>query len=354
MADFMSTPYPNDTDEYSNSVTNTTYSGDQVDGGELILRKIATVITAVGIVLNLAFIIVVARHKSMNNHINVYLVNLAVADLMVVVLACFGMYTNILSYLPSNYVGCFFIVLVTMPYYASTAIVSLVVADRYLAVCHPLRHRVVACKARSAKLVTVAWCFSIVYTCIVYLESTIETQGCQLLQGSGESYTINTQGETQTFLFSEIFKPLPVVLLLICSIVMYTRMIKLVRNQVKFRKQVNSAAVTRSEKPSQSCVRMNRMVATNTFVFFICLSPRTSLLIANYIQAAFGLKLFQHPVLTVVSTMLLFTNSCINPLIYNLTNKTYRRAFREVFFGCLSQSPASDSGKKSTVYNISK
>ena len=291
-----------DWDEFNNSLTNETLPDDQ--SNESVFRKLTFVITTAGLLGNLTFLFVVARHKSMHNKTNVYLVNLAVADVIFLVLGSYGHLTDIFSYLTLNLLSCLFIILVTMPYFSSLALVSLVTLDRYYAICHPLKHRAMAGKTRCTKLVAAAWCFSIIYSCVLNVESVMEGHDCQVLKGSRKPCSV-------TF-----FKPLPLILLLFCNCFMYVRMIKTLRKNSHFRNICHMQTVPIGMKSRrQSSIRLTRMLAVNTLLFFACNTPRTVLVMVNFFQTTLGKKPFEHQRgVTTISTALLLLNSCINPI----------------------------------------
>ena len=129
-------------------------------------------IATFGVVCNLAFMFVVYRVKSMRNITNVYLVNLAIADsslLLVAVWRYIGDYivspVYDLQFSFSSPFECFMPnLLVYVCYYASLWTVTIVSIERYLATCHPFWHRRVNTKSRANRSLVVIWLVSLLFS----------------------------------------------------------------------------------------------------------------------------------------------------------------------------------------------
>ena len=122
-------------------------------------------VAAIGVTSNLAFIFVVYRVKSMRTTTNIFLVNLAISDSSLLIVA-FGqsiggyakspMYN--LGFSSDTVLGCVsggF--LIYLCYYTSLWTVTLVSIERYLAVCHPLWYMYMRSTQRSVYLTLSSW-----------------------------------------------------------------------------------------------------------------------------------------------------------------------------------------------------
>lgn len=76
--------------------------------------------------------------------------------------------------------------------------------------------------------------------------------------------------------------------------------------------------------------KMTRMVGAACFMLIVCFAPNQ----INYAMAMAG-KTRLDTKLHHVLSLLVFVNSCLNPLIYGLSNKNYRRGYLKIlFWGC--------------------
>ncbi len=114
---------------------------------------------------NLLTCAVIARHKKMRNPTNLYLVSLAVSDLLVLL---FGMPLEIYD-LWQNYPfpfgegGCYFkTFLFETVCFASILNVTALSVERYIAVLHPLKTRYLSTNRHAKRVITIVWVVSMV------------------------------------------------------------------------------------------------------------------------------------------------------------------------------------------------
>lgn len=117
---------------------------------------------------NLLTCVVIARHKKMRNPTNLYLVSLAVSDLLVLL---FGMPLEIYD-LWQNYPfpfgegGCYFkTFLFETVCFASILNVTALSVERYIAVLHPLKTRYLSTNQHAKRVITILWAVSM--TCAI-------------------------------------------------------------------------------------------------------------------------------------------------------------------------------------------
>ena len=133
------------------------------------------IIACLGVLLNGLFVAVVALNKNMHTITNIYLVNLAIADM---IFSTFPSAASTIATTQSPFsrnwaflgpYGCFFITPVYfIPYFASLFLVTMASVDRYLAVCFPLLHRRIARKSRARKIVIACWILALFFTAILF------------------------------------------------------------------------------------------------------------------------------------------------------------------------------------------
>ncbi|XP_038073063.1 thyrotropin-releasing hormone receptor-like [Patiria miniata] len=308
------------------------------------IRWFMVVILATGVLGNCSFLLVVARRESMRNVINVYLANLAIADIILLIVSSIPSLTNTAPH-SSKIWGCMFMVITTTSYYSSISTVSLLAWDRFRAICKPIKHMAISSIKRSMKLVAAAWCCSLIYSVIVYLERMVTLKGCKLSGVAPLSNSPIESYKTDNFhpspSLSDVFLVLPFIVCLSLNCWLYARIIHALRNRFAHRmNRPNQQVPEWIRKICQSRVRITRMLALNSLIFFLCNAPRSVTTISGYIHETLGVTRWDADQnIHVLSTVLFVVNSCINPLIYNLTNTKYRQAFREVFMpSCCSSS----------------
>ena len=119
-------------------------------------------IVTLGLLANTAFLFTLVRVREMRTLTNFYLANLAFADLFFVIVTAvnhFYKYTwspDFQRGVPwTSAVGCGAIsAAIYMPFIASICLVTLVSFERFLAICFPLKHRMMNNKSRTVKMVS--------------------------------------------------------------------------------------------------------------------------------------------------------------------------------------------------------
>ena len=321
--------------------TNLTYS-ESLDVSYSFISGIVIVIfvplvSIFGILSNYAFIFVVYRVKTMRNTINVFLVNLAVADSSLLVIALSG-YTSSFVKSPiydiassQSAAGCAIqTFLVYLCYYASLWTMVLVSIERYLAVCHPLTYRYMRGKGRAIRAVCVIWFISLVFASLTVPYITVETL-C-LSSYSPFDDTINEQ-------YSRCSRDCKKCDLAVYATDLLQFFIALFLNTVLFtltvRGLVTESAGANALGGKQSKIRaahrmsVAKMIIVNGIVFFLCLTP-FSVVNLNYI-GLFSINYKDTNTLAWIARVLFLLNSALNPLIYNATNSRYRSAFKKTF-----------------------
>ncbi|XP_038068791.1 thyrotropin-releasing hormone receptor-like [Patiria miniata] len=271
----------------STLVVNGTLTVD--DGGRVNHGRWLMIVVAIGLLANFAFLLVVARCESMRNVTNVYLANLAIADIIVLIVCAI-----------------------------------------------PLPR----------------------YCVVVYLERIITSEKCEVYGVTSPNNPLiescnKTHGFNPSPSLSDVFKVLPFVLCLSMNCWLYARIVKNLRNRFVHRmNRPNQQVPEWIRKIHQSRVRITRMLALNSFIFLLCNTPRCVTTISGYIHDTLGEPRWDaDQKVQMFSSMLLLVNSSINPLIYNLTNKQYRQAFRQVFLpSCRSASRPSQTTP--TVFHL--
>ena len=104
------------------------------------------------------------------------------------------------------------------------------------------------------------------------------------------------------------------------------------------------------ERINENQKRVTRMLFINMLLFFLCNSPIQFYLVSLSILNVFGISVDVNDIIFHIFQLLLYINSAVNPFIYNVTNASYRTAFKKAIFPCIGQPKT----KKMTSLPISR
>ncbi|XP_038053562.1 neuromedin-U receptor 2-like [Patiria miniata] len=245
-----------------------------------------------GLLTNLIFLFVVIRVRAMHTPINIHLSNLAVADMLFLLINVFQYATGIATLATG--------VLTYLPYLASMLFVTAMAAGRCFAIYCPFRARTGPTTCRAVVVAVVVWVvsllFSVAFNLIVYSQS-VDGLVLNLLY----------------LLINPIF--------LVVNVVLYACVIG---GLFKHRRINASTALSQR--------RLVFMLVTNTAVFFAFHIAATSFnLYAMFNPMPRATAVIGHALIYMLS----FLNSSVNPLVYTATNAEYRAAFLSAFtFPC--------------------
>ena len=297
-------------------------------------------ITIIGACCNFAFIFVVYRVKTMRTTTNIFLVNLAVADLSLLITS-FSQYIGTYAISPvydvgfsfySNF-GCIMHDLLTyLCYYASLWTIALVSIERYLAICRPLWHRVVDTKRRAMRMVFATWCISLLFASL-----TVPMRRSRIVclisadhGGIAERIPQCTRDCKWCNVAINSTDLLQFVAALFVNIILYSLIVRRLNTSSS-----EDAFQGGNLKKNGSKIRNSvaRMLIINGIVFFVCLSPFSVNNIDSVGRTLEWFSLDQALVtsFTWIARFFFLLNSALNPLIYNATNPRYRLAFKEAF-----------------------
>ena len=106
---------------------------------------------------------IIARDKKMRTVTNFYLANRGVADVLLL-LSPAVIHAEVATSSLSCMVAIGFLY---VTFFASTMFVTLIAVERYLAICHPIKHRLMNSKRRSVTLTTLLWLFVAILTALI-------------------------------------------------------------------------------------------------------------------------------------------------------------------------------------------
>lgn len=270
-------------------------------------------VCAVGLGGNALVIYVVLRHAKMKTVTNIYILNLAVADVLLMLGLPFLATQNAVSYWPFGPVLCRLVMTLDgVNQFTSIFCLTVMSVDRYLAVVHPIRSARWR-RPRVAKLASTAvWAFSLLMSLplVVFADIQEGWDTCNLSWPEpvglwGAVFIIYTS-------VLGFFGPLLVICLCYLLIVV----------------KVKASGVRVGSTRRRSERKVTRMVVVVVLVFVGCWLPFFIVNIVNLAvilpeePAAAGAYFFV--------VILSYANSCANPVLYGFLSDNFRQSFRKV------------------------
>ncbi|XP_033628515.1 kappa-type opioid receptor-like [Asterias rubens] len=302
------------------------------------------IIWGLGVIINCTFLFMIYRIPKLRTETNVYLTHLALADLLYLNLfSAYDIWRYVASPVADNVpfttsTGCLcFIIAINMGYFAAMALVTMVSFERYLSLCHPIKHLKIRGRRRTKRMVAFCWLVGFVFAvtsaperaclnklCLQWPESE-DHQGYPHTRASCDPVTPWVESVTQPLL------NVPWLIAMVANIFMYVRIVQMLHR----RKSSHNGKFDHHQTAMKLRNQVAKMLIVNGAVFFVCQTPNTLLsltrwtcLIAqipNPLDAALGnTKLW-------IALIPQRINTIVNPLIYGAINSQYQTAFRQTF-----------------------
>ncbi|XP_058013734.1 galanin receptor 2b-like [Ahaetulla prasina] len=213
-----------------------------------------------------------------------------------------------------------FFIYLTM--YASSFTLAAVSVDRYLAIRYPLRSRELRTAYSAVVTTMIIWGLSMIfsgpylsyYDLVQWEESYICVPGWE-----GWKRKIL---ETSTFIFGYIIPALIVSL-------SYSRTIKHLWTSVD--------PLTDMSESKKSKWKVTKMIIVVTILFCFCWLPY-HVVVLHYLYGDFPFNQTTYA-LRLLSHCMAYANSCLNPIVYALVSKHFRKGFKKVFRCLLRRKP---------------
>lgn len=301
----------------------------------------------IGIPSNVAFITMIIRVKNLQTATNSYLVNKAFCDIVLLLYSSAAYLYNLsITSLRSDHPmfsntdfwpGCFlFWGGVYVLYYVSVLFITVVTIERYAAICHPLRHRIVAGKKHTNRLTKSSWLLGIALTVVTVFRNSKFLQFC-IVWPAGKEF--DSYPNTATYcepsypfaIVSEFIFLVPFVLAIIGNTYMNWQMIYTLSHRV------SSDTYSANQKAAEVRVRnqVARMLIISSTIFFLCQTPyrlHNIQAIAKYYTDHGIFTDKQFGIVELVGNILVMVNCSTSCLIYFATSSHYRNGFMEAFF----------------------
>ena len=293
-----------------------------------------------GFIGNLAFLWTVYRVRELNTTLNGYLANLAVCDILFLVFFIGWPAANLSAdpdpvnraYPVNSAFGCVcYVVTTRLWYFASVKLTTLISIERYLAICHPIKHRMITGKKYNIKLLCFVWMASMAITltiiprfmvfkhfCLIWPETEEFANTPSSFNGCYSVHGFKSQaGAYEGILYIIFF-----ILAMAVNGFLYVKIIIALS-----RRRMSDGADTVRNQVART------LIATG-IVFFICQFPYRLYSLDDVVDDLFDVDIIDtQPKVTILITGRLFLtmNSIINPYIYVFSCRQYRQAMKQAF-----------------------
>ncbi|KAI8128253.1 hypothetical protein FF38_08963 [Lucilia cuprina] len=287
------------------------------------------IIGLAGLLGNALVILVVVANQQMRSTTNLLIINLAVSDILFVIFCVpFTATDYVLPEWPFGNLWCKFVqYMIVVTCHCSVYTLVLMSFDRFLAVVHPVTSMSLRTERNATLAIILAWILIITTAIPVALAHSV-----RIYQFHGHDYTAcvfssdkevwSLLGFQLSFFLSSYVAPLT----LICFLYM-----GMLARLWKSAPGCKPSAESRKGKR-----RVTRMVVVVVLAFAICWLPIHVILVLK----AFNLYGSSHVtvIIQIISHVLAYTNSCINPILYAFLSDNFRKAFRKIVW-CGSPPP---------------
>ncbi|CAM1325991.1 Ethr (predicted) [Pycnogonum litorale] len=283
---------------------------------------------------NIMVPVVVWSNRDMRNSTNIFLVNLSIADLLILVICVPTVLVEIHSQPETWILGK--IMCKIVPYLESTvahgSILTILAIsfERYYAICQPLRAGYKCTNSRATIIILVVWSVAVVITSPVIL--TTDYFHATYVDGSSVPVCVTlAQTLWQKIYFLSMQFALFVLPLVILVVVYAVITFHLAKNL----SLPTSPRTSKKNRPRHHSSTKSRkqVIATLTAVvvaFFVCLLPMKSFQSWVIIESIDNIRLVgpdTYYVLLFLCRLMFYLNSTINPILYNVISTKFRQAF---------------------------
>ncbi|XP_022912512.1 QRFP-like peptide receptor isoform X2 [Onthophagus taurus] len=282
------------------------------------------VIMCLGVIGNVMVPIVIFKTKDMRNSTNIFLVNLSVADLMVLLVCTPTVLVEVNSPPETWVLGeemCKAVPFVELTVaHASVLTILAISFERYYAICKPLEAGYICTKTRASLICLLAWVIAAVFTSPI-LAITTYTSGNS---SPPDCRTLAKEVWPQAYFLSSIviFFIVPLLILLVLYFIIAKTLITNAATLV-LNKHIDSYS-NRARK------QVIMMLGTVVLSFFVCLIPFrvfTLWIIVVPEEKFYQLGVEKYFNILYFCRIMLYLNSAVNPILYNLMSSKFRTGF---------------------------
>ncbi|KAM8723563.1 somatostatin receptor type 2-like isoform 1-T2 [Acanthopagrus schlegelii] len=287
-------------------------------------------VCTVGLCGNALVIYVILRYAKMKTVTNIYILNLAVADVLFMLGLPFIAIQLALVHWPFGPVLCRVVMTVdSLNQFTSIFCLTVMSIDRYLAVVHPIKSTKWR-KPRMAKTINIAvWGVSLMVNLPIVIYSGIITMPdgpyCTIVWPKPEE-TYYTAFMFYTFILG-FFLPLTVICMCYLFIII----------------KVKSSGIRVGSRRKRSERKVTRMVSIVVAVFVFCWLPFYVFNVTSVTGTISTTPILRSTFAFVV--VLGYANSCANPILYAFLSENFKKSFQNVL--CLKKVGGLDEAERS-------
>ncbi|XP_030831522.1 somatostatin receptor type 5-like [Strongylocentrotus purpuratus] len=330
------------------AIANLTYKHDVAESfgytrSELIYTAVfLPVLSLIGIVANGAFLFVVHRVPTMKTITNVYLVNVAIADILflatIVTFKIIKLATSVVVSDVSGLGAALCIILFTIANvmrFASLGFISAVTWERFCAVCRPHSRRSTSTYAIIVSITI--WTIAFVLSATIipaygkYITVCMIWPKTEKFADWPSEILVVGQVAPWASMYSNVVQTFPFFITFVINIYFYVRIIRGLDAAMMSRTWDGR----RSEYDTALRGQTVRMLVVNGVAYFLCLalfqflSLYKTIIILTKLQPVMTPR--QGKILLDVARTLEYMNSVINPVIYTVMSRRYKEAFKTAF-----------------------
>ncbi|KAL2097999.1 hypothetical protein ACEWY4_007206 [Coilia grayii] len=293
----------------------------------------------VGTMGNVLTCAVITRYRVMHTPTNYYLFSLAMSDLLVLLLGMplelYEMWNSYPFLLGAG--GCYFkTFLFETVCFASVLTVTALSAERYVAVLHPLHAKHIATKTHAKRVIIALWVFSMVCAMpntslhgITYLSTKFgqqfpESAICMVVK---PTWMYNLLVQVTAIVFFLLPMMTMGVLYLLIGLQLYREKV-LIQQVTQFSIE---GKVGKNPQQNLRHQQVTKMLCVLVLVFVICWAPfHVDRVVWSYIEDWTEERQMIFEWVHVLSGVLFYLSSAVNPILYNLMSTRFREMFKEV------------------------
>uniref|UniRef100_A0A336KQD6 CSON014148 protein n=1 Tax=Culicoides sonorensis TaxID=179676 RepID=A0A336KQD6_CULSO len=319
---------------------NYTYSGhyDYDDDEALQLQKVVRMVVPTffgiiglsGLLGNALVVLVVAANPLMRSTTNLLIINLAVADLLFVIFCVpFTATDYVMPSWPFGDMWCKFVqYMIVVTAHASIYTLVLMSLDRFLAVVHPIASMSIRTEKNALYAIIFLWILITTTAIPVAISHGEVSQVWHEANSSAciflyEEYNLVAFQVKTELMLQFIFQ----VSFFLSSYVIPLALISMLYMAMLARLWKGAPGGRVSAESRRGKKRVTRMVVVVVLAFAICWLPIQLILVLK------SLKLYEttktNVIMQVVSHVLAYMNSCVNPVLYAFLSDNFRKAFRK-------------------------
>ena len=292
----------------------------------IVFGLIYVLVILIGVSGNTLVILAVTKVPSMKTVTNVFIANLAVADLIVTTICCPLILSHMITY-PNWTLGenmCYFTtVCIHLSLSGSSFGLLAISVDRYFAIAHVQRHLMTF--KRVNIVIVVTWLLSVM---LAVPSALIRPETTRVIP-SGDLCLLVWRGSEATKRF-EMFKGFVFLVIFHLIAFFYYRIARVLWK----RKIPGNQTSENQEAASKARKKVVKLLLIVLACFLFCWAP---MILNRVVEMVLPDGRFDPPVaLYTGTTVLAMANSAMNPVLYSLFNRNFRTAFRNIYRKCFN------------------